>query len=775
MSYAGPINETTIGKVRAATDAATPSTVVERDEDGNFSGEVISASTQVLTDHSAETVPNPPAGAHSVVNRNGSLYLRDPSGTEVAVGGGGGGAGTVISPGGTISGTYTGEVVSTGDINVTGNTTIYGNVSVGGNFINTGGYILTVYGDVLVNGYMNFSPSSTAIATVDVLIQGDLEVRGLITQSFVWKTKANASTSGSTVLVLSSFPRASILSFVSVEVKDGAAAGFTSNINSRSTFNLNLATALPANVANGDEIWVTTTRKTGILWEPTSAAVSFQVDGDLRCAWFEAIPQFGVSSNNVEIKIGGSCYTPPATASLAAIDGSTDLGSAANLTVRGTLYNYHVYMFGNDSNVPSYGGANGGTVTIGSATGGFDIRVNGSTIGTAAGISTGIGGGTGGNIFIRDACNVGNLRTAGGGSSYGNGGNAGSITAYGHVTFMGASGITANGGPASSTTAAFTGGSGATISLYAGASAPFGTSLDAGGGQSTSGGTTTVKTGGTGGSFTFAGVSTGLTITAKGGSGILGAHSGNGGAVGTSQASFINCNIDVSGGLLLSVGDSSMRPNTGNGGAISGKLYSNAGGTISSKGGQFSAFSAGTQCGNGGNGGTVTFDSLVASTINLWGADGCSTNTTSISNGGHGGAFTTYGPTKVATLSVIAGLPYGTGAPQAGAGSVTINGGGEIGQLSATDAGSGAAASTTTFVKVAGSTVINQLIVGSRTSIKNITNTAATLKIGSAGFVRFVNEANSQSADDSANIATRIYHYAYSADHWYYSAGTLLI
>jgi hypothetical protein len=93
------------------------------------------------------------------------------------VSGGGGGGYTEIAANGTISGTYSGIVFCLGNVSVAGNVTVKGSLYIIGNITNTGGYSITVNGDCIIDGYIDFLAASSTTQQ-NITVDGDLIVRG---------------------------------------------------------------------------------------------------------------------------------------------------------------------------------------------------------------------------------------------------------------------------------------------------------------------------------------------------------------------------------------------------------------------------------------------------------------------------------------------------------------------------------------------------------------------------------------------------------------------
>ena len=86
---------------------------------------------------------------------------------------GGGGGGSVIPDGGSVTGTYEGNLVCEGDVTVTGNLTVNGSMTVLGDFTNDGGYEVTIRGDLHAKG-VYFDHADTSQVQSNFSVEGDL-------------------------------------------------------------------------------------------------------------------------------------------------------------------------------------------------------------------------------------------------------------------------------------------------------------------------------------------------------------------------------------------------------------------------------------------------------------------------------------------------------------------------------------------------------------------------------------------------------------------------
>lgn len=104
-----------------------------------------------------------PPGIGDVLTWNGAAWVP---------GAGGGGGGTVIADGGTLSGTYTSDVLCVGNVSLAGNVTIKGKLIIENTLTNPDGYELTVLGD-LFGRYFSLTRSDTSQVGGNISVDGD--------------------------------------------------------------------------------------------------------------------------------------------------------------------------------------------------------------------------------------------------------------------------------------------------------------------------------------------------------------------------------------------------------------------------------------------------------------------------------------------------------------------------------------------------------------------------------------------------------------------------
>lgn len=126
-----------------------------------------------------------------VAGSNVSLSSDANTVTINATGGGGGGVGTIIAAGGTMLGTYDGDVILEGNATLTSDVTIKGNlIYTSNNFLSNNdlGYNLSVYGNVFGDG--GFIDLSTNTSSVN---GGNFTCRGSVYDVNIWTQSGGAS------------------------------------------------------------------------------------------------------------------------------------------------------------------------------------------------------------------------------------------------------------------------------------------------------------------------------------------------------------------------------------------------------------------------------------------------------------------------------------------------------------------------------------------------------------------------------------------------------
>ena len=145
--------------IYSATSMVTPSLLLT----GSTSGTITQEAAAVTTTYTIKW-PNAQASGSKVLTNDGAGNLSWAAGATYST----------IIPGGTVSGTYTGDVYCQGNASLTANTVVDGDLIVVGTLTNALGYSLTVYGDCYCFAGFNFTPTSLATAQNNVEIVGNL-------------------------------------------------------------------------------------------------------------------------------------------------------------------------------------------------------------------------------------------------------------------------------------------------------------------------------------------------------------------------------------------------------------------------------------------------------------------------------------------------------------------------------------------------------------------------------------------------------------------------
>lgn len=684
---------------------------------------------------------------------------------------------TIIPAGGTISGTYQTSVYCLGNVTITGATTVDADLFVLGDLIETAAFALTVYGDLIVQGNVDFTAVATAQASVTVggdftcggwvripqqggasssiFVSGDMTVDG----SDIRMSPTDESTNGGNIDVKGDFR--------ALEIRLSGTAGSIGGNGGNLTVGGNAVfedfhgrggtkTTAGLTAGNGSAVNI----------RGSVSAVTFYMGGGFNSTGSAGNGgSFAVSSGAVaEIYIqGGDCAsTNPAHVA----------GSGGTLTVQTSGTAARAY-FSTDV-LYGYGGARSGALAgsaVNAAANGaycivngvavlreVDIRggavtvtggtcqpggVGGTFLGTASvsvylnflasgGDCSTLAGGNGGSIDVAgDFLAHGPVSVSGGESTSLAGGEAGSITVGGNAT----GGFEANGGNG----AEGNGGNGGAITAAHADGTTFITSFASNGGNCTSSNST--HGAGSGGTILIRGHVTAGYIRTYGGSRtgtLTGAGAGRqnkGGDVTVSGGANVG-DIQTQGGYINVLGGFAFNvasPPHGGDIDVIGILFS--GTTLRFAGGA-------TNAGNGGNGGTCTAWAGPVYAANILGEGG---NTTFAgATAGKGGIL------NVANLtSQNVNLSDGTGAvAPASSGQLTVSGTCVINNLSIAANG---------LVKSAPSTCILRLRAMSPKTTLNLSD-------------------NTPTSNQAANLATNVYTFdgTVAPGQWLRIAGTAI-
>lgn len=698
--------------------------------------------------------------------------------------GGGGGGVTVIPNGGTLSGTYEGDVFCEGDVSMAGAVTVEGKLTVIGTFTNNGGFELTVRADLFAKG-MSFDRTVTSLPQSNITVDGDFQFHYL---DF-------AQSGGSAALIRVGGDLIGSVGFVGSYI-DAAGLDDTSGASIIVYGDLNCFTidlfgggSLAGNAGNGGGITVYgDARIYGNLNlnGGNAASTGFSAgDGGLLDVYGDAVLEdvriYGGSSvggsgglgGNVDIH--GSLYVLEFEGYGGDCDSTVEThfaGSGANVTVNGNLVGRDFFNVsgGNRSGALTAPGsvapANGGNVSVRGnftldadfAGHGGDISVTGFTLGAA---------GNGSQVSITGSCTfTDDFRCNGGYNDIGNGGQGGDFTIDGELSIddelelMGGNAI---GGSA-----------GAGGNVYARSNVRVGdVFLDGGYG-----------TNGSGGNSGEMDVQGNLTVVDG-----INLRGGDCNSPNETHAAGSGGNVFMSVGNL--VVDGSVRLHGGgrlgattspamNSAPNSGSLYVNCGnvcvdGTLDLYGGSVISDYPNSVGGNGGNVNVVS-GNLVCDAINISGGSAVGLN------GGNAGNINVQGSLRADTLnanggnannSVVGGDAATNGSAsstlQAAAGATVIN-------LSMIDgAGPGAAPTATVQLLLGGFSTIGTLSMVDRADAQIMAYPLflSTLKIGSMPLKGTLNNAdNTPTASIAASVAENLY--TSGGGLWHEVSGTVI-
>lgn len=706
----------------------------------------------------------------------GSNISLSSSANEITISssGGGGGSPTVIPDGGTLSGTYTGDVLLEGDASCSSDVIVNGNLyskEAFGKTLSINSYIVNVRGNVtLAEHTISTGTNASGLPYSGFYVKGDLICSSVILDGIAGSAHINGSqlTAGGDIFVLNAVSLAGANDALS-----GGNGGLL-NCENFSALSLNLSgidsQSAAGTAGTGGQAYVRNTLRVSSSIFALGGASNFPGaanpggdSGFIICGKLIA-DSITISGGDGRVG-GGNCSNIQVdteikvSSSLTASGGSSTNGSGGNASSVscGGLASIDGEIIMNGGSGGTTGG-NGGFISAGSLVGTLSNPI--SMVGGAGGTGN---GGNGGSIFCDGDLNLDlqNLTHTfnGGASSSASGGVGGYITAANislscnSLTSGASSYINFNGGDTSTGSAAGNAGSvnsrGSIVSAFP---------LRLNGGS-----VSTASTGGSGGSGGLIQFTTDYVcrhaspslypIILNGGTGVAqtgttrsGGRGGmikgntnavaitpNGGRIyGTSTSSSLITAIQLNGGsVVVSATGSSTDPGLGgNGGMLhvgEATLYS-----VTALGGNM--FATGS-CGNGGTiqvRGSIYLPAAGTTVINLQGG---SAQVGSTSPGGSGGAFSAGEISSFGNIIVSGGNGIGTSSGGGNAGSVvsvknlgsqsiTANGG------STTGSGSGG---------LGGSIISTYGNITTTSSVQCIGGTSANGSGGSGGTLSAVN------------------------------------
>ncbi len=585
---------------------------------------------------------------------------------------GGGGGVTVIVDGGTLTGTYEGDVLCKGSATLAGNVTVEGKLTVLNNLINDSAYELIVRGDLIVNNDFLFDHTDPTAVQSNVTVDGNFTIKGYY-----------------------------------LRFKQGGESEATLRIGGN---------FISSNGFTGTEI--------NAYGNDNTAGLDIIVYGDM--SGFSAVNIYGGPATSGgqggfggDLEVYGS-YTGQGHVNMYGGNGLTfgNGGNGGNFHCHGdiALGDYDINMYGGDAE--DYNGGNGGNFTCDGNISVEDLDLYGGNVTV---VSTGGSGGSGGNLNVNGDFNASNdvdLHGGNGGGSAFTGGNGGVISIDGN--FIVEADVINNGGDCVDGSAAGNGGeiyvfidmSAGSISTRGG----FGTNSSAGNGGNVEveGSITLNEYGGTFDTYGGDCISTNKANTAgNGGNIICNTLNWPDSQSGLDQGT-INTNAGSRTGVTVSAG-------AGSSGASAGNITVNGNmvvGTLSMNG---SNITTTYKSFTGGNGGTlIVGGNLMIQTyaeINGGDSDGF--------DGGNAGSVSVAGTTHCrGSISLIGGdsnnsaegdLAGTNGYPQ----NCDFDGGASIEEIQFKDgSGPGAAPSTNSILRLGSNCFIQRIDATDRAGIK---------------------------------------------------------
>jgi hypothetical protein len=698
----------------------------------------------------------------------------------------GGGGGSVVAPGGNISGTYPGSVICEGSVSLTGNVEINGDLFVKGDITNDAGYSVLVHGDMFVTDDIYFDRAITTSP------QGNFEVGGNL--SFGYMEFRQCAGVAATLLV-----RGNLIGRSADLLGEGVTPGTPGlTINVGGDFVIDDCDVYGASGGgtavggNGGSINVEGSfTLTGVLNAYGGDATDFdagnggyvEVHGDLNSGFTEMYLYGGSGTNgnggngggvscdgnvitNVIEAYGGDCTSDSEThrsGSGGSVDVDADLIVNDYLTVNGGDRN-GTLLVGNSLSPP-----NGGYITV---RGDFivdgDINASGGDL-----FTTGFAphdAGNGGNVscFGVTVC-TDDFRAYGGYvATVGNSGNGGSITLHGPVYVD--DNLSVEGGYSSGGNA----GNGGSIEIFSDAVLGY---VEFQGGDT--GGGLSNGNGGNGGSFYCYGrldVDDGL----NGNGGVCDSlnethRSGSGGYLECREGSFTSTTVDLAGGNR---NGATTVASTSNPSANGGNFYcygNLVASSVNLNGGEiFCDFPSA----RGGNGGTLDVRGTATINGNLTSVGGQGRG----NDGGLGGAILISGHLRAYEVIVSGGASVNSNAgvdatTNGSSGNITLQSGVVCYRLIAEDGGgSGAAPTTLTRIGLGGFCTCYGINMTDRAGawVYAAQSWPAVLRLMSMPYKQTLNNSiGTQTGNISANLPDSIF-YSYTGSNWYKVSGATI-
>ncbi len=398
-------------------------------------------------------------------------YLAAGSGSG---GGGGGGGETVIADGGTITGTYEGNVLCKGNASLAGNVTVEGRLLVLGNLTNDSGYSLTVRENLVVQN-MYFTHSDPNAAQQDITVDGDMFVNGALDFQQSGLVQAMIRVGGD--LVGTYGAAGSVINAYGLDGNGGAniiVYGDMSGFSDVDLFGGQANATNPAGSGGNITIYGNYTGHGNIRMYGGNGSTfsnggnggNFECYGNIALGDYD-LRMHGGSADDFNGGNGGnfSCDGHVSIEDLDLYGGSSNFvsvggsgGTGGSINVNGNLVitNDIDAQGGSGIGASSYGGNGGSIIVDGSLTVEDDIYVYGGSC------DNGLGAGGGGSINVYSDMSVASVSSYGGDGTNCSSGNGGSISVEGTLTVSGGS-INLYGGTCTSTNENHTSGTGGSI------------------------------------------------------------------------------------------------------------------------------------------------------------------------------------------------------------------------------------------------------------------------------------------------------------------------
>jgi hypothetical protein len=705
-------------------------------------------------------------------------------GPDAGGGGGGGGGGvTVITDGGTISGTYTGNVFCEGNVTITGDVTILGDLNTNSGTCYNTGYSVEVHGSWYSDG-VDFN-------TLDENLQRSIRVFG----NWIYRAVQIENTFDSNSIVVwgdliagEYGEGSSNFWFNGADGHPGGTIYVYGGITAYNIYANGGDATETLNAGSGGYIYCYGHAKANDIQLHGGDAFSFSgrnagnggnayINGDLYMDDFRAdggdATDSGSAGNGGLLEVEGNCVIDEIACRGGDCTSASHLyysGTGGTLRVEGNLVADEIDLQGGDrfGTLTQSGGGptpNGGELFVGGSAIISDLNVNGGVVDTIDYAPH--NGGNGGYISISGDLRIGDIYAQGGNSSFSSAGSgSGNFTINGNLHMSGT--LNADGGSSTNGYAANAGyvyvsGDAIVNNVYMSGG-------EAGGGSPDSGGN--------GGSLQVQGaLQATSSINLNGGYSFSTANmtkAGSGGNlnVGSFRSSY---SIYLIGGFQGNEFSTPLTPNGGlaNGGSVtcSGVFRADSvyltGGTVAT----------GAPSNPGGNGGSLNVSGLCY----IHNVCDVSGGSASGADGGTGGSLNIYGNARINEILSNGGAsvdsPLGGDMATAGAGgNVQISSGGVFGIVELKDGLNGTTPTQDTTLTLAGNVSIGTLQVADRVNglIRPISSTSppVVMKINSISFKTTLNDwMNVATGDVSGLVADSIF-MTTNTGEWVYIQGT---